>query len=138
MSGHFPFMGRGGRSEVNAFFELHGFNEELQEEYYRWWYEWAKDKVVKDPDLKQAKAVEFNSYPYGQHAQHNFHLNDKAWAMALADLGGFIKNSVLLKLSEEELHKLEKAHDKKLKELKKKAAETPREPVPEVGHFRHV
>lgn len=138
MSGHFPFMGRGGRAETNAFYELHGFNETLQEEYYRWWYEWAKEKVVNDPDLYQAKAVEFNNYPYGQHAQHNFHLNDKAWAMALADLGAFIKYSILPKLSEEELHKLEQDHDKMLAELKKKAEENPREPVPEVGHFRHT
>lgn len=36
-----------------------------QEQYYKWWYDWAKDFVVRDPDLNYAKGVEFAHYPYG-------------------------------------------------------------------------
>ncbi len=49
---------------IAGFFENRGLEKELQEKYYRWWYEWTKDSVAKDPDLSATKAVEFNRHPY--------------------------------------------------------------------------
>ncbi len=145
MSGHIPFValrgvryGQAPRMTMAAFFESRGFGTELQERYYRWWYEWARDFVARDPDLSAAKAVEFNSYPMGQHALHSFHLNDKMWAAAMSDLGDFIRELILPRLDDAARHKLEEAHAQMLHELEAEAAKTPRPPVPDVGYFRHV
>jgi len=143
MSGHFPFQGKGvryggARLTISAFFEHHGFGLPLQEKYYKWWYDWAKNFVQNDPDLSYTKAVAFNHYPYGQHAMHSFHLNKKLWAMALADLGDLIRDNILPKLSEEELHKLEKDHEEAVHALEKEAGTGDREEIPEVGYFRHT
>lgn len=145
MSGHFPFASRLGirygqapRMAMAAFFETRGFGTELQERYYRWWYEWARDFVAKDPDLSATKAVEFGSYPMGQHALHSFHLNDKMWAAAMSDLGDFIRELILPRLDDAARRKLEEAHAQMLHELEAEAAKTPRPPVPDVGYFRHV
>lgn len=145
MSGHFPFTSRLGirygqapRMAIAAFFENHGFGKELQEKYYRWWYEWAADFVAKDPDLSATKAVEFSTYPYGQHALHSFHLNDKMWAAALSDLGDFIRELILPRLDEDALRKLEEDHERMLQGLEAETQDKPRAPVPEVGYFRHV
>jgi len=145
MSGHFPFASRLGvrygqapRMAIAGFFENRGLGKELQEKYYRWWYEWAKDFVAKDPDLNATKAVEFDRYPYGQHALHSFHLKEKMWAMAMSDLGDFIRELVLPKLDEAALQRLEQEHERMLHELEGEAKEKPRPPTPEVGYFRHI
>lgn len=143
MAEHFPFLGKGKRyggahTGIAAFFEHHGLGVTLQEKYYRWWYEWAKNFVQRDPDLSVTKAVEFNRYPYGQHAFHNFHLRDKMWGAALADLGDFIREVVLPRMDDAALHQLEREHDAMFEALEEEAEQTPRPPVPEVGHFRHV
>lgn len=138
MAGHFPFSGRGGRASTNAFFEAEGLNEDLQEKYYQWWYNQAKEMVENDPELKVTKAHEFKEYPFGQHAHHNFHLNDKAWAVALADLGDFLKGVVFPRLSEEAMHKLEEEHKKMVESLRKEAEANPREAAPDIGFFRHT
>jgi hypothetical protein len=138
MAGHFPFSGRGGRAATTAFFEQEGFNKELQEKYYKWWYDWAKNIVDNDADLKAAKGVAFQSYPFGQHAYHNFHLNDKAWPVALDDLGSFIKGTIMVRMSDEDLHKLEEDHEKMLAELRKETESNSREPAPDIGYFRHT
>lgn len=143
MAGHFPFLGKGKRyggahTSIAAFFEHRGLGVSLQEKYYRWWYEWAKDFVQHDQDLSVAKAVEFSRYPYGQHAFHNFHLHDKMWGTALADLGDFIREVILPRMDDAALHRLEHEHDAMLDELEEEAEQLPRQPPPEVGYFRHV
>ncbi len=138
MAGHFPFSGNAGRASVAAFFEKEGYPEALQEKYYKWWYDWAKQTVEADAHLKVTKAHEFKEYPFGQHAHRNFHLNDKAWAVALADLGEFIKGVVFPRLSEDDRHKLEESHEKFVAELAKEAEANPKEPAPDIGYFRHT
>ncbi|QKT02772.1 hypothetical protein HUS23_02550 [Ectothiorhodospiraceae bacterium 2226] len=138
MAGHFPFSGRGGRAATTAFFELQGYNAELQEKYYRWWYEWAKRFVEQDKELSQTKAIEFQSYPYGQHAHRGFHLNDKVWAVMLDDLGHFIKYALFPRLSSDDMHKLEDKHRKMVEELRNETGASPREPAPDIGYFRHT
>lgn len=143
MTGHFPFLGKGtryggARIAIAAFFEHHGLRLELQEKYYRWWYERAKAFVQRDPDLSAAKAVEFNRYPYGQHALHRFHLNDKMWCAALADLGDFIRETILPRMSTADLQRLEHDHETLLDALAQEAEHAPRPPAPETGYFRHV
>lgn len=137
MSGHFPFSGKANRVSVFAFFEAHKFSMQTQEEYYKWWYNWAKDFVTKDADLSYTKAVEFSHYPYGQHAHENFHLHDYVWATPLLDLGQFIENVIFPKLDDKALHKVEHDHEK-LVETLEKSPKTPRSEPPEVGRYRHV
>lgn len=144
MSGHFPFAGRLGiryglapRMSISAFYEQCGFNLELQEKYYKWWYDWAKNFVLNNEDLNLAKGVGFNHYPYGQHAHESFHLNDRKWASNLVDLGDLIRDLIFPKLSEQAMKELEDSHHYFLDELKKEAEGNPAG-VPEVGYFRHV
>lgn len=138
MSGHYPFSGNANRVSVFAFYEKHGLGLALQEKYYRWWFNWARDYVLSDPDLKLTKAHELSGFPYGQHAHHDFHLHKYQWSTTLIDLGGFIDNVILPKLSEDQLHKLEHDHAAMLEALKKEAAEHPREKAPEIGYYRHT
>lgn len=138
MSGHFPFSGKANRLSVFSFFEIHGLSLELQEEYYRWWHNRAKDFVMKDPDLSSTKAVEFRDYPFGQHAHANFHLHDYMWATPLLDLGQFIDNVILPKLDHDALHQLEREHDKMLAGISQQAAQKPRPAPPEIGRYRHT
>lgn len=138
MAGHFPFSGKAGRVAIYGFFEKHDLSLALQEQYYKWWYDWAKDFVMRDPDLSHAKGVEFARYPYGQHAEKNFHLHGYRWATALEELGKFIQNVVFPKLSEEQMRKLEEAHGKMLAALLAERAAQPRPPAPDVGRYRHV
>ncbi len=49
----------------------------------------------------------------------------------------FIQGVIFLKLDKNAMHKLEKGHDKRLADLRKKA-EAEYEPTPNVGLFRHV
>lgn len=145
MSGHFPFAGKLGiryglapRMTISAFFELKGYNDTLQEKYYRFWYEWAKNYIENDADLSYSKGVLFKKYPYGQHAHENFHLNNKYWASTLADLGDLIRDIIFPKMTEAAMHNLEDAHHHMMEELKKEVTENPRPPVPDTGYFRHV
>ncbi len=138
MSGHFPFSGKADRVSVFAFFEAHGLGLELQEEYYKWWYDWAREFVLKDPDLSVTKAVEFSHYPFGQHAHVNFHLHDYLWATSLLDLGQFIGNVIVPKLDDKAKHRLEQEHEKMLEGIGKEAVQKPRPSPPEVGRYRHT
>ncbi|MDX5333218.1 MAG: hypothetical protein LPK58_04140 [Gammaproteobacteria bacterium] len=145
MAGHFPFgMKRGSRyglaprGTLAAFYEKEGFNNELQEKYYKWWYDWAKNFVDNDADLSATVGVRFNSYPMGQHSEHAFHLNDKFWCMTMDELGSFISNLIFPKLGEKGMHELEEKHHHLLEELRKEAEKNPREESPDVGLFRHV
>ncbi|MHB8454576.1 MAG: hypothetical protein ACYDDO_07710 [Acidiferrobacterales bacterium] len=138
MSGHFPFSGKADRVSVFAFFEAHGLGLELQEEYYKWWYDWAREFVLKDPDLSVTKAVEFSHYPFGQHAHVNFHLHDYLWATSLLDLGQFIGNVIAPKLNDKAKHQLEQEHEKMLEGISKEAVQKPRPSPPEVGRYRHT
>jgi hypothetical protein len=144
MSGHFPFSSSQGtryglapRMSISAFFEKNQFNMELQEAYYKWWYDWAKAFVDQDADLKATMGLRFNHYPMGQHSEHAFHLNGKYWASCMDDLGGFIRNLIIPKLDHDAEHALTEEHEKLVHDLKAKATES-YEPVPDVGHFRHV
>ncbi|AGA34028.1 hypothetical protein TVNIR_2385 [Thioalkalivibrio nitratireducens DSM 14787] len=145
MSGHFPFAGERGtryglapRGTLAAFFENHGFNDELQEKYYRWWYDYANDFVANDPDLSATVGVRFHFYPMGTHARHSFHLNGKFWAVNMEELGSFISNLILPKLDADTLHGLEAKHRALLDTLREEAKTNPREAPPDVGLFRHV
>jgi len=143
MAGHFPFLGKGmrygmARLPVTAFFEHHGLNLELQEKYYKWWYDWTKNFVMKDFDLQATKSVGFAHYPYGQHSLHSFHLNDKMWASIMIDLGDLIRDTILPKLSADELHKLEHEHHEMVHHLEEEAKGNPRKPSPDIGYFRHM
>lgn len=145
MSGHFPFSGNRGtryglapRMSISAFFEKNQFSMELQEEYYKWWYDWAKAFVEQDADLKATMGLRFDHYPMGQHSEHAFHLNGKYWASCMEDLGGFIRNLILPKLEETAEHKLEEEHEKLVHDLNAKASDHGYEPVSDVGYFRHV
>ncbi len=145
MAGHFPFAGKRGtryglapRGTLSAFFENHGLNAELQERYYRWWYDFAKDFVARDPDLSATVGVRFAGYPMGTHARHSFHLNEKFWASSLDELGSLISNLILPKLDEKALHQLEADHAAFLEELHAAARDNPREAPPDVGLFRHT
>ncbi|MHB8255432.1 MAG: hypothetical protein ACYDEV_17525 [Acidiferrobacter sp.] len=138
MSGHYPFGGKANRISAFAFFEKNKLSLDLQERYYKWWYEFAKNSVEQDPDLKATRAVDFKHYPFGQHAEGNFHLHGYIWATALADLGAFIANSILPKLSDEGRHKIEHDHEAMLKTLLGEREKTPRTAPPDVGRYRHV
>ena len=144
MAGHFPFQSTRGqryghaRLAFTAFFEAHDFDLKLQEKYYKWWYDWAKQYVQNDPDLSVTKGVGFQHYPYGQHSLHSFHLNEKQWATIMSDLGDLLRDTILPRMSDEERKKLEADHDKMLKALDKEAETNPREPAPDVGYFRHT
>lgn len=145
MAGHFPFVAKRGvryglapRMSMAAFFEHHGFNNELQERYYQWWYEWAKNFVLSDEDLRLAKGVKFNKYPLGQSAEQSFHLNDKVWATRMAELGALIRESILPRLDEQALEALVHQHQQLVEELDAEAQREPRTPAPDVGYFRHT
>ncbi len=137
MAGHFPFSGNTNRVSVFAFYERYGLNAALQERYYKWWYDWAKKMVLADPDLSSSKGLEFTHFPFGQHAHKDFHLRQGTWTTSLIDLGAFIKGSLLPKLNDEQLHHMEEEHHHMLHELETEAKQTPREPQPELGWFRH-
>ncbi|HAN54949.1 MAG TPA: hypothetical protein DCQ77_01545, partial [Betaproteobacteria bacterium] len=68
MSGHFPFSGNTNRVSVFGFYERYNLNPAMQEKYYKWWYDWAKNFVMNDDDLKAVKGVEFSHYPFGHHS----------------------------------------------------------------------
>lgn len=138
MSGHFPFSGKANRMAVFAFFEDHGFSLELQEKYYRWWHEWAKNFVLGDPDLSVTKAPEFSHYPFGQHAHANFHLHDYLWSTPMLDLGQFIENVIFPRLDEKILHRVEQEHEKMLGEITQETTRFPRSAPPEIGRYRHT
>lgn len=138
MSGHYPFNGNANRVSVFAFYEKNGLSLELQEKYYRWWFDWAKNFVMNDPDLKYSKAHEFSSFPYGQHAHHDFHLHQYQWATTMIDLGAFISNVILPKMDEDAQHRLEHDHHAMLEALKQEAATKPRPKAPEIGYYRHT
>lgn len=138
MAGHYPFSGKANRVSAFAFYERYGLGLELQEKYYKWWYDWAKNFVMQDPDLKVTKAADFNHFPYGQHAHHDFHLHKYQWCTTIIDLGKFIEGTIMPKLSEDALHKLEDDHHHMLEALQKEAQQTPRAAAPEIGYFRHV
>lgn len=138
MAGHFPFSGNGGRGAITAYYERHGLNDELQEKYYKWWYDQAKTMVDQDSELSQTKGLDFIEYPYGQHAHRSFHLKGKQWAVCLNDLGAFIKAVLLPKLDQNALHKLEEEHHTLMTALGQEATDKPREPVPDIGYFRHT
>jgi hypothetical protein len=137
MSGHFPFCGKGERMGMAAFFSSRRYDLVLQERYYRWWYEWAKAFVAGDEDLRLAYGTRFAHFPYGQHARHSFHLNDKMWAAAMADLGAVICRVMLPKLDEAAVQALQTQYGALLAELDRLAQESPHA-VPEVGYFRHT
>ena len=145
MAGHFPFAGKRGtryglapRGTIAAFFENHGFNNDLQEKYYRWWYDYAKQFVENDPDLSVTMGVTFSQYPIGTHARHSFHLNDKFWPVAMDELGSLIANVILPKLDADAIHNLEAEHQTLLDQLREETKVNPREASPDVGLFRHV
>ncbi len=138
MAGHFPFSGNTNRVSVFAFYERYGLNETLQETYYKWWYDWAKNIVLTDADLRTSKALEFAHYPYGHHSHRDFHLGQGTWTTNLIDLGAFIKGTLLPKLNAEQLHQLEEVHHHMIHELEAEAKKAPREPQPELGWFRHT
>jgi len=138
MSGHYPFGGKANRISVFAFFEKNQLSLDLQEHYYKWWYDYAKAMVEQDPDLKATRGVDFKHYPFGQHAESNFHLHGYKWATALSDLGAFIANVIFPKLSDETRHKLDHDHDAMMKSLLLEREKSPREAPPDVGRYRHV
>lgn len=138
MSGHYPFSGNTNRVSVFAFYEKHGLGLALQEKYYRWWFDWAKNFVLADPDLKVSKGHEFAKFPYGQHAHHDFHLHKYQWSTTMIDLGAFIKSVILPKLSEEQQHALEHDHHAMLEGLKKESGDHPRDKAPDIGYYRHT
>lgn len=145
MAGHFPFGQKRGsryglapRGTLAAFFEKEGLNHNLQEQYYKWWYDWAKNFVENDADLKATVGLRFNHYPMGQHSEVAFHLNDKYWPMNMDELGSFIANLIFPKLDDKAMHDVTDAHGKKLADLREAAKADPREDAPDVGLFRHV
>lgn len=138
MSGHYPFSGNANRVSVFAFYERYGLGLELQEKYYRWWYEWAKGMVEKDPELKASKGTEFTHFPYGLHAHQDFHLHKYQWCTTMIDLGLFIKSVLIPRLSEEQQHVLEEEHHHMLDSLRAEAKEKPKSPAPDIGYFRHT
>lgn len=137
MAGHFPFSGNTDRISVFGFYERYGLNQSMQEKYYKWWFDWAKKMVTSDADLNQFKGCEFSHFPYGQHSHQDFHLRQGAWATRLIDLGEFIKGTLFGRLTEEQMHHLDEEHHDFLHQLKAEAKNTPREPQPELGWFRH-
>ena len=138
MSGHFPFSGNTNRVSVFGFYERYNLNPAMQEKYYKWWYDWTKNLVMADADLKAVKGTEFTHYPFGQHSHVDFHLRQGAWTTALIDLGDFIKGTILPKLSDAQMHKLDEAHHHMLHALEEETKATPRPPQPELGWFRHT
>ena len=137
MAVHFPFSGNASRVSIFFFYERHKLGPALQERYYQWWYDWARSMVMSDPGLKAAKGQEFSRFPYGQHSQADFHLRQGLWATALADLGDFIKGSLLPRLDPGALHKLEADHQAMLEALSADEAPSARPAPPEIGWFRH-
>ena len=138
MSGHFPFSGNTNRVSVFGFYERYNLNPAMQEKYYKWWYDWAKNFVMNDDDLKAVKGVEFSHYPFGHHSAVDFHLRQGAWTTALVDLGDFIKGTLMGKLNDEQMHKLDEDHHHMLHALETEAQNAPRPSAPEIGWFRHT
>ncbi len=140
MAAHFPFSGKANRVSVYAFFEAHNWSLEAQEKYFGHWYEWTKNFVMNDGDLKPAKGVLFagESFQFGTHAGHDFHLHGYAVATRLLDLGEFIQGSILPKLDVEALHALEHENHAWIEEANAVTVEYPRPEAPEIGRYRHV
>ncbi|MGH8670919.1 MAG: hypothetical protein ACREUA_02625 [Burkholderiales bacterium] len=138
MSGHFPFSGKANRVGMFAFYEKNCLNLKLQEKYYRWWYEWAKAFVLNDADLRVLKADDFTRFPYGQHALHDFHLHKFYWCTTMIDIGKFIDAVILSKLGADALHRLDEEHRRFVESLREEAKQYPREPIRDIGYFRHT
>jgi hypothetical protein len=137
MSGHFPFSGNTNRVSVFGFYDRHNLNTTMQEKYYKFWYDWAKNFVMNDADLKTTKGYEFNEFPYGQHSHTDFHLRQGLWATTLIDLGGFITGTLFGKMSDDAMHKLDEEHHHFLHKLEEEAKQNPRPASPDIGWFRH-
>ncbi|MDA8094596.1 MAG: hypothetical protein M0T84_11955 [Betaproteobacteria bacterium] len=135
---HYPFSGKADRVTVFSFYERLGLAPPLQEKYYQWWYDWAKAFVRQDPDLRLSKGPEFSRYPYGQHAQRDFHLHDCQWSTTLLELGQFIDNAILPRLDGTALEALERQHAQLVAALTQEARARPRQAAPEIGYFRHT
>lgn len=138
MSEHYAFSGKANRVSAFAFFEKHNLSLELQGAYYRWWYEWAKQYVMDDPDLRVAKAYLFAHYPLGQHAHANFHLHDYTWATQMVELGEFVTGVIFPKLDASARQRLEQAHRQLLERLLAARADKPRPTPPDIGRYRHT
>ena len=138
MAGHYPFSGKANRLSVFAFFEKNALSLELQEKYYKWWYDWSKGYIAKDPGLQAAKGVAFQHYPMGQHAHDNFHLHDYKWVTPMLELGEMVRDVLMPRMSKDELHKLEEDHHHMLDKLLAEREKSPRPAPPDVGRYRHV
>ncbi|MEY2342872.1 hypothetical protein AB4090_12285 [Acidithiobacillus sp. IBUN Pt1247-S3] len=140
MAGHFPFSGKANRVSVYAFFEAHDWSLEAQEKYFEQWYEWTKNYVLSDTDLKASKGVLFTGehFHFGTHADHDFHLHGYAVATRLLDLGEFIKGAIFPKMDHDAMHALEHEHHEWVKATDAVGAEHPRPEAPEIGRYRHV
>lgn len=143
MAGHYPFGAKRGsryglapRGTLTAFFEKEGLNKDLQEEYYKFWYDFAKGFVENDADLSATVGVRFSDYPMGTHAHKSFHLNDKQWAMCMDELGSFISNLIFTKMDDDAKHKLEDEHKALLDGMRSKSDAIGE--IDSVGLFRHV
>jgi len=135
---HLPFEKRVDRNSLHSFFEYNGLDEELEEEYYRFLYDFVLERMEKDPGLKAAKGTEFKEYPHGQHAGAEFHLSGHQWSVRAADIGNFIGKSVYPAMSDAEKAEFAKRHDEKVAELRKKAEAKPKEDSDDIPAFRHT
>ncbi|MFP4560884.1 MAG: hypothetical protein ACLFRB_03065 [Thiohalorhabdus sp.] len=139
MSGHeLPFEKRVDRNAMHSFFEYHGFDEELEEEYYRFLYDFVLERMEKDNGLKAAFGPTFQHYPHGQHHGEDFHLHGHKWAVRTADLGNFIGKTAYLAMPEEEKQEFARRHEEKVAELSKKAEQKPKEETDDIPAFRHT
>ena len=135
---HLPFEKRVDRNNLHSFFEYHGFDEELEEAYYRFLYDFVLERMEKDRGLKAAKGTEFTEYPHGQHAGDEFHLHGNIWSVRAADIGNMIGKTLYLTMSDADKADFAKRHDDKVAELRKKAESKPKEESDAIPAFRHT
>lgn len=133
-----PFTKRVDRNNLHSFFEHHGWGEEEEEAYYRFLFDFVRERMEKDPGLKGAYGTTFQSYPHGQHHHEDFHLHGHRWAVRTADLGTFIGKTVYPAMTEAERADFAERHAARVAELDREAGEKPHEEPDDIPAFRHT
>jgi hypothetical protein len=133
-----PFAHPADRNGLHSFFEHHGYDAELQERYYRFWYDFVRSRMESDTGLRKAHGPTFDRYPHGMHAAHNFHLHGHQWTTQVADIGNFVRNTVYPTMTDQEKADLAQSHADLVKQLDGEAEQRGHEESDDIPVFRHT
>lgn len=133
-----PFSHPADRNGLHSFFEYHDLDKEQQERYYRFWYDFVKERMEADTGLKKAHGTEFERYPHGMHASENFHLHGHQWTTQVADIGNFVRNTLYPTMTDEEKADLARRHEELVQELSQAAEQRGHVETDDIPAFRHT